>query len=72
MHVVTVALCVSQLFWMRPIPGYSDYRSPIKGLYLGSAGSHPGGGVMGACGRNAAMVCLKDMQVNRTLNERFA
>lgn len=47
---------------MRPMPGYSDYRSPIKGLYMGSAGTHPGGGVMGAPGRNAAMVCLKDMK----------
>ncbi|KAF1333763.1 Pyridine nucleotide-disulfide oxidoreductase domain-containing protein 2, partial [Globisporangium splendens] len=60
------------LFWMRPIPGYSDYRSPIQGLYLSSAGSHPGGGVMGACGRNSAMVCLKDMQSNRTIKERLA
>lgn len=47
---------------MRPIPGYSDYRTPIKGLYMSSAGSHPGGGVMGACGRNSALVCLKDMR----------
>ncbi|TYZ65381.1 hypothetical protein PybrP1_008753, partial [[Pythium] brassicae (nom. inval.)] len=66
------AMGLDQLFWMRPIPGYSDYRSPIKGLYLGSAGSHPGGGVMGACGRNAAMVCLKDMQAGRSFAERFA
>ncbi|GAB9469049.1 hypothetical protein Gpo141_00006343 [Globisporangium polare] len=66
------AMGLDQLFWMRPIPGYSDYRSPIKGLYLGSAGSHPGGGVMGACGRNSAMVCLKDMQAGRSINERFA
>lgn len=50
---------------MRPIPGYSDYRAPIAGLYLASAGNHPGGGVMGASGRNAAAVCLKDMKFAR-------
>ncbi|KAG7400741.1 Pyridine nucleotide-disulfide oxidoreductase domain-containing protein 2 [Phytophthora boehmeriae] len=54
------AMGFDQLFWMRPMAGYSSYRSPIDGLYLCSAGTHPGGGVMGACGRNAAMVCLKD------------
>ncbi|GLD93401.1 hypothetical protein PINS_up001993 [Pythium insidiosum] len=55
------AMGLDQLFWMRPMPGFSDYRTPVKGLYMSSAGSHPGGGVMGACGRNSAMVCLKDM-----------
>ncbi|KAL4154819.1 hypothetical protein PRNP1_006935 [Phytophthora ramorum] len=54
------AMGLDQLFWMRPMPGYSSYRSPIDGLYFCSAGTHPGGGVMGACGRNAAMVCLQD------------
>ncbi|KAF4035868.1 Flavin containing amine oxidoreductase [Phytophthora infestans] len=53
------AMGLDQLFWMRPMPGNSSYRSPIDGLYFCSAGTHPGGGVMGACGRNAAMVCLK-------------
>eukprot|EP00644_Phytophthora_capsici_P011061 jgi/Phyca11/565409/estExt2_Genewise1.C_PHYCAscaffold_180047 len=54
------AMGFDQLFWMRPMSGYSSYRTPIDGLYFCSAGTHPGGGVMGACGRNAAMVCLKD------------
>ncbi|OWZ12617.1 Beta-carotene ketolase [Phytophthora megakarya] len=53
------AMGLDQLFWMRPMPGYSSYRSPIGGLYFCSAGTHPGGGVMGACGRNAAMVLLE-------------
>ncbi|KAF1776247.1 FAD/NAD(P)-binding domain [Phytophthora cactorum] len=57
------AMGLDQLFWMRPMPGYSSYRSPIDGLYFCSAGTHPGGGVMGACGRNAAMVCLKDQNL---------
>ncbi|EGZ29865.1 hypothetical protein PHYSODRAFT_261176 [Phytophthora sojae] len=56
------AMGFDQLFWMRPMAGYSNYRSPIEDLYLCSAGTHPGGGVMGACGRNAAMVCLKDQK----------
>ncbi|KAE8902528.1 Pyridine nucleotide-disulfide oxidoreductase domain-containing protein 2 [Phytophthora fragariae] len=56
------AMGFDQLFWMRPMVGYSNYRSPIDGLYLCSAGTHPGGGVMGACGRNAAMVYLKDQK----------
>ncbi|KAG7388930.1 Pyridine nucleotide-disulfide oxidoreductase domain-containing protein 2 [Phytophthora pseudosyringae] len=59
------AMGLDQLFWMRPMPGYSSYRSPISGLYLCSAGTHPGGGVMGACGRNAAMVCMKDQKANK-------
>ncbi|DBA01346.1 TPA: hypothetical protein N0F65_001585 [Lagenidium giganteum] len=57
------AMGLDQMFWMRPIPGYADYRSAVKGLYMCSAGTHPGGGVMGACGRNSAMVCLKDMSI---------
>ncbi|EQC37561.1 beta-carotene ketolase (CrtO type) [Saprolegnia diclina VS20] len=55
------AMGLDQLFWLRPLSGYADYRTPIDGLYLCSAGTHPGGGVMGACGRNAANVCLRDM-----------
>ncbi|RHY25663.1 hypothetical protein DYB32_008170 [Aphanomyces invadans] len=54
------AMGLDQLFWLRPLGGYTDYRTPIRGLYLCSAGTHPGGGVMGACGRNAAHVVLKD------------
>jgi len=45
---------------MRPVPGWSRYRTPIDGLYLCGPGTHPGGGVAGAAGRNAARMILKD------------
>jgi phytoene dehydrogenase-like protein len=53
-------LAPDQLFLFRPIPGYGDYRSPIRGLYLCGAGTHPGGGVMGVAARNASNVILRD------------
>jgi phytoene dehydrogenase-like protein len=49
-----------QMFSLRPIFGYGDYRSPVAGLYLCGSGTHPGGGVMGAPARNAAKVILSD------------
>ena len=51
---------INQLFVMRPMPGWADHRTPLKGLYLCGAASHPGGGVMGACGKNAAEEILRD------------
>ncbi|XP_020594213.1 pyridine nucleotide-disulfide oxidoreductase domain-containing protein 2 isoform X2 [Phalaenopsis equestris] len=51
---------LDSLFLMRPVKGWSDYRTPLKGLYLCGSGAHPGGGVMGAPGRNAASVVLQD------------
>ena len=54
------AMPLHQLFNMRPVPGYSDYRTPIGGLYVCGSAAHPGGGVMGACGRNAATEMLRD------------
>lgn len=51
---------MGQLFFMRPLPGWSQYRTPIDGLYLCGAGTHPGGGVTGAPGYNAARRILKD------------
>ncbi|HYT05619.1 MAG TPA: NAD(P)/FAD-dependent oxidoreductase [Gemmatimonadales bacterium] len=54
------AMTLPQLFFLRPLPGYANYRSPIKGLYLCGAATHPGGGVMGACGYNAAREILRD------------
>ena len=53
-------LRLEQLFFMRPIAGWSQYRTPIDGLYLCGAGAHPGGGVTGAPGRNAAHQVLRD------------
>ena len=56
-------LTFDQLLFNRPIPGYAQYRSPIKGLYMCGSSTHPGGGVMGAPGRNAAVEILKDLNV---------
>jgi phytoene dehydrogenase-like protein len=53
------AMTLGQLFLFRPVVGYANYRTPIKGLYLCGAAAHPGGGVMGAAGRNAALEMLK-------------
>ncbi len=47
-----------QMFVFRPVAGWSQYRTPLRGLYLCGAGAHPGGGVIGAAGHNAAMVVL--------------
>ena len=54
------AMSLPQLFSMRPLPGFADYRTPIENLYLCGAATHPGGGVMGACGYNAAREMLRD------------
>jgi phytoene dehydrogenase-like protein len=53
-------LTLEQLFFLRPAPGWAQYRSPIKSLYMCGSATHPGGGIMGAPGRNAAMQLLKD------------
>jgi phytoene dehydrogenase-like protein len=53
-------LSPDQLFFMRPLPGWAQYRTPVKGLYLCGAATHPGGGIMGAPGRNAARTILAD------------
>ncbi len=52
------AMTPSQLFSLRPVPGYASYRMPIRGLYLCGAAAHPGGGVMGTPGLNAARAIL--------------
>ncbi|KAH9663163.1 Amino oxidase domain-containing protein [Citrus sinensis] len=56
------AMGLDSLFLMRPVKGWSGYRTPVRGLYLCGSGSHPGGGVMGAPGRNAAHVVLQDFK----------
>jgi phytoene dehydrogenase-like protein len=53
---------LDQLFSARPVLGHGAYRSPIPGLYMCGAGSHPGGGVTGAPGHNAAREVLKDLR----------
>jgi phytoene dehydrogenase-like protein len=55
-------LALEQLFFLRPAPGWSSYATPIRRLYLGGSSAHPGGGIMGAPGRNAAMRVLRDRQ----------
>lgn len=60
-NIMQGAMTPSQLFFLRPAPGWADHRTPIRGLYLCGAASHPGGGVMGACGRNAAGEILRDL-----------
>jgi phytoene dehydrogenase-like protein len=56
-----------QLFFMRPVPGYARYASPVPALYLCGAGTHPGGGVTGAPGHNAAHRILGDLKRDRAL-----
>ena len=51
-------LSLQQMFFLRPVPAWAKYRTPISGLYQCGAGTHPGGGVMGASGRNAARAIL--------------
>jgi phytoene dehydrogenase-like protein len=55
------AMFFDQLFSSRPTPGLSDYRTPVRGYYLCGSGTHPGGGVMGASGHNAAQVVIADL-----------
>ena len=54
-------LTFDQLLFNRPFPGYAQYRAPIKGMYMCSSGTHPGGGVMAAPGANAAREILRDL-----------
>ncbi|MEZ4516618.1 MAG: NAD(P)/FAD-dependent oxidoreductase [Chloroflexota bacterium] len=53
-------LSLSQLFFLRPAAGYAKYRTPLSGYYQCGSGTHPGGGIMGAPGRLAALEALKD------------
>jgi phytoene dehydrogenase-like protein len=54
------AILPHQMFSFRPVPGWSSYRTPVRGLYLCGAGAHPGGGVIGGPGHNAAQAVLED------------
>jgi phytoene dehydrogenase-like protein len=57
------AMNADHLFSARPLPGFGDYRTPISGLYLCGAGTHPGGGVTGAPGHNGARAVLADLDL---------
>lgn len=64
------ALDLGQIFSARPMLGHADYRGPIAGLYLCGAGAHPGGGVTGAPGHNAAREILRDFRRKRLARRR--
>jgi phytoene dehydrogenase-like protein len=53
-------LLLHQIFFMRPTPGWADFRTPLPGYYLAASGAHPGGGIMGAAGKMAAQEALRD------------
>jgi phytoene dehydrogenase-like protein len=59
-HIFHGELSADQLFWQRPAPHWADYRTPVRGLYQCGASSHPGGGVSGIPGHNAAREILRD------------
>jgi phytoene dehydrogenase-like protein len=61
-HALHGEMAPDQLFMNRPVRGWADYRTPISGLYLCGAGTHPGGGVSGANGRNCAAEVLRDQR----------
>jgi phytoene dehydrogenase-like protein len=59
-NIMHLDMSLDQMFMLRPLPELAYYRTPVPGLYLTGAGTHPGGGVSGAAGRNAAQVVLAD------------
>ena len=59
-NIMQGAMPLHQLYCLRPVAGWADHRTPVPGLYLCGAASHPGGGVIGACGANAATEILRD------------
>ena len=64
-------LTMDQLLFNRPIPGFAQYRSPMQGLYLCGSSTHPGGGIMGAPGANAAREILRDLKRPNVVPENF-
>ena len=65
-HALHGEMTPDQLLFLRPVRGFGDYRTPVDGLYLCGAGTHPGGGVSGANGRNCAREVLRDRRRRRT------
>jgi phytoene dehydrogenase-like protein len=61
-HPLHGEMSLDQFFTFRPVIGWSQYRTPIQGLYLCGAGTHPGGGVTGAPGANASREIVKDLK----------
>ena len=69
-NVMHLEMSVNQMFTMRPALDMSNYRGPVSSLYLTGASTHPGGGIMGASGRNAATVLLHDLSRKRLIFRR--
>lgn len=65
-------LTFDQLMFNRPFPGYAQYRGPVKGMYMCGSSTHPGGGVMGAPGANAAREILRDLKKPDTTPVEFS
>ena len=65
-------LTFDQLLFNRPVPGYAQYRSPIRDLWMCGSSTHPGGGVMGAPGRNAAAEVLREMRHPSGMSDAYA
>ena len=61
-NVMHLEMSIDQMFMLRPALTLAHYRTPLKALYLTGASTHPGGGIMGAAGRNAAMTVLRDIK----------
>ena len=61
-NILHGAMTLPQMFSFRPLRGWAEYRTPVKGLYLCGAGTHPGGGISGANGYNAAREILADLE----------
>ena len=64
-NIMHIDMSLDQMFMFRPLPELSAYKTPIDGLYLTGAGTHPGGGVSGASGRNTASTLLADLRERR-------
>ena len=64
-HALHGEMSPDQLLFLRPVRGWANYRTPLRGLYLCGAGTHPGGGVTGANGRNAAREIIRDLRRRR-------
>jgi phytoene dehydrogenase-like protein len=69
-HVFHGEHSLDQLFAFRPVLGWAQYRTPIKGLYLCGAGTHPGGGITGASGANASREIIKDLKNRSDRSDR--
>jgi phytoene dehydrogenase-like protein len=64
-NVMHLEMSMDQMFMLRPFLGMANYKTHLKGLYLTGASTHPGGGIMGASGRNAARTVLEDLESKR-------